>query len=318
MLQGPQEDIDQFASQHNLQMLSAENARNEILHSKDSQIAEVVVTATSIVVNQTPKEIGFNRKYSVNLLAASRSGTPQRTRLRDFKIKTGDVLLLHGDAENLQEAIVKIDCYPLAKRDLDFGGTTKALPAMAVFVLAILSTAFGLISIQLALGIATVTMGVMNIVPIKEFYKGVDWPVVVLLGAMIPLGGALETTGTTSLLVDGILSIAGDLSPVVLLALLLIITMTVSDVLNNAATAILMAPIAYNIAVSLDLNPDTFLMAIAVGASCAFLTPVGHQNNALVMGPGGYHFGDYWRMGLPLEIVIVAVSIPMLLIVWPL
>jgi di/tricarboxylate transporter len=135
---------------------------------------------------------------------------------------------------------------------------------------------------------------------------------------MIPLGGALETTGTTSLLVDGILSIAGDLSPVVLLALLLIITMTVSDVLNNAATAILMAPIAYNIAVSLDLNPDTFLMAIAVGASCAFLTPVGHQNNALVMGPGGYHFGDYWRMGLPLEIVIVAVSIPMLLIVWPL
>ncbi|MFT6294982.1 MAG: di/tricarboxylate transporter [Glaciecola sp.] len=318
MLQGPQEDIDQFASQHNLQMLSAENARNEILHSKDSQIAEVVVTATSIVVNQTPKEIGFNRKYSVNLLAASRSGTAQRTRLRDFKIKTGDVLLLHGDAENLQEAIVKIDCYPLAKRDLDFGGTTKALPAMAVFVLAILSTAFGLISIQLALGIATVTMGVMNIVPIKEFYKGVDWPVVVLLGAMIPLGGALETTGTTSLLVDGILSIAGDLSPVVLLALLLIITMTVSDVLNNAATAILMAPIAYNIAVSLDLNPDTFLMAIAVGASCAFLTPVGHQNNALVMGPGGYHFGDYWRMGLPLEIVIVAVSIPMLLIVWPL
>lgn len=318
MLQGPQEEIDQFASKHNLQMLSAENARKEILHSEDSQIAEVVVTATSPIVNQTPKEIGFNRKYRVNLLAASRSGTPHRNRLRNFQIKTGDVLLLHGDAENLQEAIVKIDCYPLAKRDLDFGGSTKAIPAMVVFVLAILSTAFGLISIQLALGIATVTMGVMSIVPIREFYKGVDWPVVVLLGAMIPLGGALETTGTTTLLVNGILSIAGDLSPVVLLAMLLIITMTVSDVLNNAATAILMAPIAYNIAVSLNLNPDTFLMAIAVGASCAFLTPVGHQNNALVMGPGGYHFGDYWRMGLPLEIVIVAVSIPMLLIVWPL
>ncbi len=318
MLQGPQEDIDQFASKHSLQMLSAENARKEILHSEDSQVSEVVVTASSPIVNQTPREIGFNRKYRVNLLAASRSGTPHRNRLRDFQIKTGDVLLLHGDVENLQEAIVKIECYPLAKRNIDFGGSAKALPAMVVFVLAILSTAFGLISIQLALGIATVTMGVMNIVPIREFYKGVDWPVVVLLGAMIPLGGALETTGTTSLLVDGILSVGGDLSPVVLLALLLIITMTVSDVLNNAATAILMAPIAYNIAVSLDLNPDTFLMAIAVGASCAFLTPVGHQNNALVMGPGGYHFGDYWRMGLPLEIVIVAVAIPMLLIVWPL
>lgn len=318
MLQGPQEDIDAFATKHKLQMLSAENARNEVLHSKDSKIAEVVVTASSTLVNLTPKEVRFNRKYGINLLAASRAGTPHRNRLRDFQFKTGDVLLLHGDAEDLQDAITKMDCYPLAQRDLDFGGSTKALPAMAVFILAILSTAFGLISIQLALGIATVTMGVMNIVPIREFYKGVDWPVVVLLGAMIPLGGALETTGTTTLLVDGILGIAGDLSPVVLLALLLIITMTVSDVLNNAATAILMAPIAYNIAVSLNLNPDTFLMAIAVGASCAFLTPVGHQNNALVMGPGGYHFGDYWRMGLPLEIVIVAVSIPMLLLVWPL
>lgn len=318
MLQGPQEDIDAFASSHKLSMHSAENARNEILHSEDTQIAEVVVTATSPLANRTPKDIRFNRRYSINLLAASRAGMPHRARLRDFEIKTGDVLLLHGDTEELQEAIAKIDCYPLAQRNLGFGGNTKALPAMAVFVFSIICTAFGLISIQLALGIATVAMAVSNIVPVREFYNGVDWPVVVLLGAMIPLGGALETTGTTGLLVDGILSIAGDLSPVLLLALLLVITMTVSDVLNNAATAILMAPIAYNIAVTLNLNPDAFLMAIAVGASCAFLTPVGHQNNALVMGPGGYHFGDYWRMGLPLEIVIVTVAIPMLLWIWPL
>jgi len=135
---------------------------------------------------------------------------------------------------------------------------------------------------------------------------------------MIPLGTALETSGTTTLLVDGILSVTGGMSPVFILAMLLIITMTVSDVLNNAATAILMAPIAYNIAVTLGLNPDAFLMAIAVGASCAFLTPIGHQNNALIMGPGGYRFGDYWRMGLPLEIVIVCVAIPLILLVWPL
>lgn len=318
MLQGPQEDIDGFASKHDLQLLSAENARNEILHSEDSQIAEVVVTARSAIVNRTPRDIRFNRRYGVNLLAASRSGTPHRNRLRDFQIKVGDVLLLHGDSEDLQEAIGKLECYPLAHRDLGIGRSAKATSAMMVFILAILSAAFGLISIQLALGIATVTMAVTNIVPVKDFYKGVDWPVVILLGAMIPLGGALETTGTTGLLVEGILSIAGDLSPVVLLAMLLIITMTVSDVLNNAATAILMAPIAYNIAISLNLNPDAFLMAIAVGASCAFLTPVGHQNNALIMGPGGYQFGDYWRMGLPLEIVIVTVSIPLLLFFWPL
>jgi di/tricarboxylate transporter len=318
MLQGSHEDIDTFASAYNLKLLSAESARNAILHSEDSEIAEVVVTENSPIVGRTPSQIRFNRKYDVNLLAASRAGTPHRDRLRDFNFKAGDVLLLHGEGEELQDAIILLNCYPLARRDLDIGRAAKAMPALATFLLAIAAAASGLISIQLALGIATVAMALLHVVPVREFYTGVDWPVVVLLGAMIPLGAALETTGTTTLLVDAILSIAGDMSPVFILAMLLIITMTVSDVLNNAATAILMAPIAYNIALSLDLNPDTFLMAIAVGASCAFLTPIGHQNNALIMGPGGYHFGDYWRMGLPLEIVIVAVALPLLLVVWPL
>ena len=161
-------------------------------------------------------------------------------------------------------------------------------------------------------------MALLRVITVREFYEGIDWPVVVLLGAMTPIGNALETTGTTELLVNGILLVTGDMSPVILLALILVITMTVSDVLNNAATAILMAPIAYNIAVTLNLNPDAFLMAVAIGASCAFLTPIGHQNNALIMGPGGYHFGDYWRLGLPLEVLIVTVAIPMLLLVWPL
>lgn len=318
MLQGSHEDIDKFATVYNFQLLSAENARNEILHSEDSQVIEIVITPNSPIVGRTPAQIRFNRKYGINLLAASRSGTSQHNRLRDFQFKIGDVLLLHGEEYELKEAIAKLDCYPLAPRDLDFGHSAKAMPALITFMLAILAAATGLISIQLALGMATVVMALTNIVPVREFYAGVDWPVVILLGAMIPLGSALETTGTTTLLVNGILAFGGDLPPVMLLGMLLIITMTVSDVLNNAATAILMAPIAYNIAVSLQLNPDTFLMAIAVGASCAFLTPIGHQNNALIMGPGGYKFGDYWRMGLPLEIVIVAVALPLLLLFWPL
>ncbi|PCJ27942.1 MAG: SLC13 family permease [SAR86 cluster bacterium] len=318
MLQGSHDDIDSFASAHKLQLLSAENAQKEILHSEDSQISEVVVTPSSPILGRTPVQIRFNRKYEVNLLAASRSGTPHRSRLREFQFKVGDVLLLHGEEDALREAIIKLDCYPLARRDLEIGRSAKALPALITFILAIAATAFGFISIQLALGIATVAMVLWNIVPVREFYDGVDWPVVVLLGAMIPLGSALETTGTTDLLVNGILAVAGGLSPALILALILVLTMTVSDVLNNAATAILMAPIAYNIAIVLELNPDAFLMAVAVGASCAFLTPIGHQNNALIMGPGGYQFGDYWRMGLPLEIVIVTVAVPLLLIVWPL
>lgn len=318
MVQGSHDDIAKFASTHNLHMVSAENGQREIFHSEDSQAAEVVVTPNSPIVGRTASQIKFNRKYSVNLLAASRAGTPHRERLRDFKFEVGDVLLLHGESDELEEAIIKLNCYPLVNRVLGLGRSSKAVPAMLTFIIAIVAAASGLVTIQLALGFATVAMVLLNIVPVREFYDGVDWAVVVLLGAMIPLGAALESTGTTTLLVNGILAVAGDMSPVFLIAMILIITMSVSDVLNNAATAILMAPIAFNIAISLDLNPDAFLMAVAVGASCAFLTPIGHQNNALIMGPGGYKFGDYWRMGLPLEIVIVIVALPLLLVVWPL
>ncbi|MDE0982427.1 MAG: SLC13 family permease [Gammaproteobacteria bacterium] len=318
MIQGSHDDIAQFSNNHSLLMVSAENAQREVLHSEDMQAAEIVVTPNSPIVGRTPSQLRFNRKYGVNLLAASRSGTPHRERLRNFKFAVGDVLLLHGEVDEIEEAIIKLNCYPLASRVLGLGRNAKAVPAMLTFILAIVAAASGLVSIQLALGMATVAMVLLNIVPVREFYDGVDWAVVVLLGAMIPLGTALETTGTTTLLVDEILVVAGDLSPVFLIAMILIITMTVSDVLNNAATAILMAPIAYNIALALNLNPDAFLMAVAVGASCAFLTPIGHQNNALIMGPGGYKFGDYWRMGLPLEIVIVVVALPLLLWAWPL
>jgi len=318
VLQGSQEDIDGFTTEHKFALVSAENSTRELLHSADSQMLEIVVTPRSPLVGRTPAESRFNRRYGVNLLAASRSGTPHRSRLRDFVIRVGDVLLLHGDEDALQDAITKLACYPLATRSLDLKRGENSLPALIIFVAAIASTAVGLLSIQLALGLACVAMVLRSIVPVRELYDGVDWPVVVLLGALIPLGSALETTGATQVLVGGILNVAGDYSPVLLLTLILVVTMTVSDVLNNAATAILMAPIAYSIATTLGLNPDTFLMAVAIGASCAFLTPIGHQNNALIMGPGGYEFGDYWRVGLPLEVVIVAVAIPLLLLAWPL
>jgi len=157
----------------------------------------------------------------------------------------------------------------------------------------------------------------LNLLPIRELYDGVDWPVIVLLGALIPVGGALESTGASQTVADVIRQLTGGQPPVVALVLLMVATMTLSDILNNAATAVIMAPIGIGIATGLGVSGDPFLMAVAVGASCAFLTPIGHQNNALVMGPGGYRFADYWRMGLPLEVLIVAVSVPMILWVWP-
>lgn len=318
MIQGPHDDVHEFAATELLTMHTAMNQNKPFAHSEDTTVMEVVVTGNSPLVGNTPADIRFNSRYQITLLAVSRSGTPHQSRLRQFELQVGDVLLLHGEKINIESAITRLNCYPLAERAFDTKNNKKATPALVTFVLAIAATALGLIPIQLALGIATVVMAVTRIVPIREFYDGVEWPVVVLLGAMLPLGGALQTTGTTDLLVDGILAVVGDLSPIFILAVILIVTMTVSDVLNNAATAILMAPIAYNIAANLNLNPDAFLMAVAVGASCAFLTPIGHQNNALIMGPGGYRFGDYWRMGLPLEIIIVVVAIPLLLLFWPL
>jgi di/tricarboxylate transporter len=159
---------------------------------------------------------------------------------------------------------------------------------------------------------------IVDRLPLRNVYDAVDWPVIVLLAAMIPLGRGLESTGATALIAGSIVDLAGTLPTFAVLGLVLIVTMTLSDVINNAATAVVMAPIAIGVAGQLGVSSDPFLMAVAVGASCAFLTPIGHQSNTLVMGPGGYAFGDYWRMGLPLEVLIVVVSVPLILLVWPL
>jgi len=189
---------------------------------------------------------------------------------------------------------------------------------IAIFAAAIAASSFGLMPLAVALGAAVVALVLSGNLAVRELYEGIDWPVIVLLGSLIPVGGALHATGATGVIAGLILDVTAGESPILILALLMIVTMTLSDVLNNAATAVVMAPIASTIAERLGANADAFLMAVAVGASCAFLTPIGHQNNALIMGPGGYRFGDYWRMGLPLEIVIVAVSLPMIVLVWPL
>jgi di/tricarboxylate transporter len=172
--------------------------------------------------------------------------------------------------------------------------------------------------LPVALGVAVVLMVLAGVVPLRKVYDSIEWPVIVLLGSMIPIGVALETSGGTALIASAISGAADSVSPVVVLAMLMIVTMTLSDVMNNVATAVIAAPIAVSVAGSLGVNPDAFLMGVAVAASCAFLTPIGHKNNTLVMGPGGYRFGDYWRMGLPLEILVMLVAVPMILWVWPL
>ena len=313
---GPQE-LDKFVTDAKLE-LGVGSEKTSLLRSKDTTMMEAVVQSRSRMEGRTFTSLQLKKRYGIHLLGVSRQGTPIRKRLPHVRFRGGDVVLLQGDSESLAELVSSLGCLPLAKRRLNFGSGKKAGFAVVVFATAIIVAAMDLASLQIALSAAAIAMVIFDIVPVRDVYQEIDWPVVILLGAMIPVGGALESTGGTQLIVESILGLGASLAPPLILAIVLVVTMTLSDVMNNAATAIVMAPVAVSIAGQLGVNADPFLMAVAVGASCAFLTPIGHQNNTLIMGPAGYQFSDYWHMGLPLEILIIALSVPMILFVWPL
>jgi di/tricarboxylate transporter len=256
--------------------------------------------------------------WGVTLLGVSRRGKRFRERVRSISLQPGDVLLLLGPAERIDDVAARLGTLPLAAGDADVTRYGRAGLAVALFAAAIALASFGLVALQVALAAVIVLYAVTDILPPRQLYEAIDWPIIILLGALIPIGGALHATGGTVLIADGLLMLAGGLPPAAVLVILMIVVMTLSDILNNAATAVLAAPIAVELAARLGVSPDPFLMAVAVAASCAFLTPIGHQNNTLILGPGGYAFGDYWRMGLPLEVIILLVGTPAILFFWPL
>ena len=273
---------------------------------------------TSRLVGRTESALRLRYRRGVILLGISRSGVRIRERLREVEIQAGDLLLLLGPEETLDDVIDWLGCLPLAPRGLDVIQRDKARKAIVIFAAAILLASLELIYLPIALASVAVLYILLDIVPLSQVYESIEWPVIVLLGAMIPISVALESSGGTQLLADLFVRGTDGWPTVLILTALMLVAMTLSDVLNNVATALIAAPIALDIAERLQVNPDPFLMAVAVAASCAFLTPIGHKNNTLIMGPGGYRFGDYWRMGLPLEILVVLTSIPMILLVWPL
>ena len=289
-----------------------------VLEHGDLEFAEVLVPESSRLAGRSAMSIRLLYRYRVALVGVSRAGRRFRDNVRKLKLQPGDVLLLLGPEERLTDVTGRLGLLPLAHRGQRVIQRHRMWQAVGIFVAAIAAASAGLVYLPIALGCVVAAYALLNIVPLREIYTAIEWPVIILLGSMIPIGGALEATGGSTLIVDTILALTGTLSPVMVLTLLIIVTMTLSDVMNNTATAVIAAPIAIEIADRLDANPDAFLMGVAVAASCAFLTPIGHKNNTLIMGPGGYQFGDYWRMGLPLEVLIVLVSVPMILIVWPL
>ncbi|MBT5047418.1 MAG: SLC13 family permease, partial [Rhodospirillaceae bacterium] len=314
----PQSDEEESPEQTDSDAEEARKRRPVLLGGTDVAIAEAVVQPGSRLSGRTSNELNLRSTYGINLLAIARQGNPFRGRLGAFRFRTGDVLLIEGEPSRLNQIISSLGCLPLAERPIQGSKIHMAWLSMAVFGAAIAATTMGLVSFPIALAIAVVAMVMTDIVPVRELYDGIDWSVVVLLGAMIPVGQAMQDTGTTTVIAEALSGLVAGYPAVIALTIVLVLTMSLSDIINNAATAVVMAPVAVGIATQLNVNADCFLMAVAIGASCAFLTPIGHQNNALIMGPGGYKFGDYWRMGLPLEILIVVVAIPMLLWIWPL
>jgi di/tricarboxylate transporter len=289
-----------------------------VLEDVDLVMQEVVVQESSRLAGRSAMSLKLLYRYRVSLVGVSRQGRRFRDNVRKLTLDAGDVLLLLGPEERLADVTGRLGLLPLADRGQRVIQRDKMWLAVGMFVAAIAAASTGLVYLPVALGCVTAAYVFFNIVPIREVYNSVEWPVIVLLGSMIPIGSALQDTGGTALIAQGIVDLASGFSPAIVLLLLVVVTMTLSDVMNNTATAVIAAPIAIEIATRLNVSPDPFLMGVAVAASCAFLTPIGHKNNTLIMGPGGYHFGDYWRMGLPLEILIIVVSVPTILTVWPL
>jgi len=281
-------------------------------------IQELVVMPNALLTGRSAKSIDLRSRYGVNLLAISRQGRRSIRRLRSTPIEAGDVLLMQGAPEALAGFASMFGCLPLAARDIRVPKKGQALTAALIMAAAVGAAAFGLFPVAILFALAVAAYVVIGIVPLRSLYTTVDWPVIVLLAAMLPVANAVATTGTADMIARFLLDNVTQGHAVLGLVALMVVTMFLSDLVNNAATAAVMCPIGISAAVQLGVNADAFLMAIAVGASCAFLTPIGHQNNTLILGPGGFRFGDYWRLGLMLEVIVVLVSIPVILWVWPL
>jgi di/tricarboxylate transporter len=286
--------------------------------SEEIVLRELVVRPGSLIVGRSARDLSLRTRYGLNLLGVSRNGRRSTARLRTMALQSGDLLLMQGPTDALSDFASDMGCVPLAERELRIPNKRRAFISAVILGLSILVAALGLLPAAVSFSAGVLASMVLKTVPLRSVYTAIDWPVVVLLAALIPVAGAMEATGTAELLASFLVGTVAQGHPVVALAMVMLVTMFLSDVMNNAATAAVMCPIAIGIAAALGVAADAFLMAVAIGASCAFLTPIGHQNNTLILGPGGFGFGDYWRLGLPLEVVVTAVALPLLLLVWPL
>jgi di/tricarboxylate transporter len=282
----------------------------------DAQLMEVVVAPSASLIGTTARGIRLRSRFNLSLLAISRAGVRSVGRLRRTPFEAGDVLLLHGVEEAVADFAAQYGCLPLARRSLRLTDRRRMWLSIAIMLAAVALAASGLLAPPVAFMAGVLAVMALRVMPLASVYDAIDWPVIVLLACLLPVAGAMLDTGAADVIADLLVTRIAQGAPLLSLVLILIVTMTLSDIMNNAATVAVMAPIGYGAAVALDANPDAFFMAVAIGGSCAFLTPIGHQNNTLILGPGGFRFGDYWRLGLPVEGVVLLIGVPMILLIW--
>lgn len=318
VLQAAPQDLDEFRAALSLRF--AEPRREARLSADGAGLVtvEVVVPETARIVGKTAASVGLNWRQSAVLMGINRAGARIRHQVRRTAVRPGDILLLLVPKGRETAVVEWLGCLPLAQGETPVTQDHKLWWGIGLFAAAVLAASLGVVYLPVALGLVAVGYVLLRILPVSEIYDHIEWPVVVLLGSMIPLGAALERSGGTELIAGALIGLTQGLPAWAILTVLMVVTMTLSDVLNNTATTIVAAPVGIQMAQSLGVSPDPFLMAVAIAASCAFLTPIGHKNNTLILGPGGYRFGDYWRTGLPLEMIVVVVSVPAILVFWPL
>ncbi len=316
ILEGSSAAIDRVVSNAKLH-LSGKPLRDKGQLRDDAVSIEAIISRDSPLSGLSARELALSYTRGVNLLAVSRRGHRLSERLRDLTLMSGDVIVLQGNRNSLPGVMQDFDLLPLAQREIMLGTRRRAFIPLVILAAAMITTAFGWVPVAMAFFAAALGMAVFRAIPLTDLYKAVDGPILVMLAALIPVSDTLRTSGASELIAAWLGNIAGGLPPYAALGMILLTAMGVTPFLNNAATVLVMGPIAASFATALEYRPEAFLMAVAIGAGCDFLTPVGHQCNTLVLGPGGYKFSDYPRLGLPLSFIIVLVSVPTLLWVWP-
>ncbi|MFP4555238.1 MAG: SLC13 family permease [Bacteroidales bacterium] len=318
IIEGDTDAIKLFVDDTGLSLVGSKKFRKDAVGSKDIAINEAIVMADSPLIGQTTSAMRMRSLYGVNLLAVARKGEQIHKRLDKVVFRVGDVLMLQGRAHIIDHTINSMGCLPLARRSLRIGYEKNIALSLTLFATSIVLIITGVLPVHISFTLAAMFMVLSGVLPINKMYTSIDWPVIILLGAMLPVGEALETSGGAIIIANQIMAVSESIPAWATLSILLTATMLLSNLINNAATVVLMAPVGIAIAKGLEYSIDPFLMAIAIGASAAFLTPIGHQSNTLIMGPGGYKFGDYFRMGFPFSILVVIVSVPLIMYFWPL